>query len=246
MTDPRQDHWRLQVHESVASTSDLCRALAADGEPEGLAVLARRQSQARGSRGRDWSSPEGNLSLSVLLRPREPAHEAGQWSLLAAVAVADALVQFLPDAGVLRLKWPNDVLLNGAKLAGILVDAAAGPEGVLDWLVIGIGVNLAVAPDVPRRRVACLADIVPPPTPEAFAVPLLDRLHHWRLVRARHGFGPIRAAWLERAPATGSEVTLRIGERRVIGGFAGLGDDGTLLLDADGRVRAFAAGEVLL
>ncbi len=188
----------------------------------------------------------GNLSLSVLLRPREPAREAGQWSLLAGVALAEALTPYLPDPAALRLKWPNDVLLNGGKLAGILVDSAAGADGALDWLVIGIGVNLAVAPAVPGRPVACLADVAVPPAPEAFAPALLARLWHWGEQRAAHGFAPLRAAWLARAPAPGGAVTLRLGDRQIVGGFAGLGDDGCLLLDTDGGVRAFATGEVLL
>ena len=245
MTDARQNPWRLQIHEVVASTSDLCRTLAVAGEPDGLAVLALRQSQARGSRGRDWAAPAGNLSLSVLLRPRERARDAAQWSLLAGVAVTEALAPYLPDPSALRLKWPNDVLLHGGKLAGILVDSAAGAGGEVDWLVIGIGVNLAVAPAMPGRVVACVADVALPPPPRDFAVALLARLHHWREARARDGFAPVRAAWLDHAPAFGSHVTLRMGDRQLGGGFAGLGDDGGLLLDTDGRVQAFATGEVL-
>lgn len=245
MTVDRQDSWRLQVHDVLPSTSDFCRARAADGEPDGLAVLALRQTRARGSRGRDWTSPAGNLSLSVLLRPREQAREAGQWSLLAGVALADALAPVVPDPALLRLKWPNDVLLGGAKLAGILVDSAAAPDGALDWLVIGIGVNLAVAPDVPGRAVACVADVAAPPSPEAFAAVLLARLADWRGVRAREGFAAVRRAWLGRAAAPGSAVTLRLGERLIGGDFAGLADDGALLLNTEGRIRAFATGEVL-
>jgi BirA family transcriptional regulator, biotin operon repressor / biotin---[acetyl-CoA-carboxylase] ligase len=112
--------------------------------------------------------------------------------------------------------------------------------------VIGMGANLAVAPDVPGRTVACLAHHVAPPPPERFAATLLARLDHWRAVRVAEGFAPIRAAWLVRAPEPGSAVTLRLGEQTLAGSFAGLGDDGSLLLAAGGRVRAFATGEVLL
>jgi BirA family transcriptional regulator, biotin operon repressor / biotin---[acetyl-CoA-carboxylase] ligase len=245
VSQPRQPVWRLQVHEVLGSTSDLCGELAAGGEPAGLAVLARRQTQGRGSRGRDWNSPAGNLFLSVLLRPEERARDAAQWSLLAGVALAESLAEHLPDASALLLKWPNDVLLNGRKLAGVLVDSCADAAGMVEWLVIGIGVNLAVAPEVPGREVACLADLAPPPAPERFAENLLARLGHWQHIRHAQGFAPVRAAWLARAPRPGSRVTLRLGERKLGGGFVGLGADGSLLLVADGRVQAFAAGEVL-
>jgi BirA family biotin operon repressor/biotin-[acetyl-CoA-carboxylase] ligase len=242
----RQRPWRLQIHEVLPSTSDLCRKAAVAGEPEGLAVLARRQTQGRGSRGRAWESPAGNLFFSVLLRPAQRAREAGQWSLLAGMALGEALADYLPAASDLRLKWPNDVLLRGKKLAGILVDSSADAEGMLEWLVIGIGVNLTVAPEVPGRAVACVAEVASPPLPEALAETLLARLDHWRGIRQTQGFAPVRAAWLARAPQPGSQVTLRHGESLLSGGFAGLGEDGSLLLATDAGMRAFATGEVLL
>jgi BirA family biotin operon repressor/biotin-[acetyl-CoA-carboxylase] ligase len=237
--------WRLQVYDVLPSTSDWCRDLAVAGEPAGLAVLARRQTHGRGSRGRDWQSPSGNLFLSVLLRPDDRARSAAQWSLLAAVALLEALFPFLPDASVLRLKWPNDVMLHGRKLAGILVDSSAGTAGLLDWLVIGIGVNLAVAPVVAGRDLACLADVADAPVPEAFASFLLARLGYWQRVRALEGFQPVRSAWLAHTAAPGTPISLRLGSRVVEGMFSGLGDDGSLRLLRDGRVETFATGEVL-
>jgi BirA family transcriptional regulator, biotin operon repressor / biotin---[acetyl-CoA-carboxylase] ligase len=133
VSELRQDFWRLRVHEVLPSTSDLCRSLAADGEPAGLAVLARRQTRGRGSRGRDWESPPGNLFLSVLLRPAGRARDAAQWSLLAGVALGEAFAAYLPDASMLRLKWPNDVLVGGKKIAGILVDSSADAAGMVGW-----------------------------------------------------------------------------------------------------------------
>lgn len=245
MTPPRQDIWRLAIHEVLPSTSDLCRTLAAAGEPEGFAALARRQTAGRGSRGRDWQSPPGNLFLSALLRPREPARHAAQWSLLAGVALAEALSPRLPDPSALRLKWPNDLLLADAKLAGILVDSAAGADGGLDWLVIGVGANLAVAPEVPGRAVAALAEVAPAPPPEDVARDFLAALDVWRRRRLLDGFAPIRAAWLARAPEIGAPISLRIGAETLGGGFAGLGEDGSLLMQTGGRVHAFGAGEVL-
>jgi BirA family biotin operon repressor/biotin-[acetyl-CoA-carboxylase] ligase len=236
----------LKIVEVLPSTSDLCRTLAEAGEPDGLAVLARRQTQGRGSRGRAWQSPVGNLSLSVLLRPKERARDAGQWALLAAVALAETIAGYLPDAGALSLKWPNDVLLGGRKLAGVLVDATLDEQGGLRTAIIGMGVNLAVAPDLPDRPTTCLAAFVAPPEPEAFAAILLERLAHWRLVRLTEGFAPVRAAWLRHAQAPGSPMSIKIGDEILGGVYAGLGEDGSLLLQAGGRVRAFSTGEVLL
>jgi BirA family biotin operon repressor/biotin-[acetyl-CoA-carboxylase] ligase len=240
--------WRLRSFPSLDSTSDLCAKLAAAGEPEGLAIMALRQTAGRGSRGRHWESPVGNLYLSVLLRPPGMLGEGGRWALLTAVALAEALAGLLPDPGLLSLKWPNDVLLDGRKVSGILLDATAKPGGAIDWLVIGCGVNLTHAPEVPGRRTACVAEFAPAPAPapEAMAHRLLDRLAHWRGVRALEGFGPIRAAWLARAQPVGTRVQLVYNGRLLGGTFAGLADDGSLLLATGGRVEAFATGEILL
>lgn len=246
MTASRRGLWRLETYESVASTSGLCRARAQDaGEVEGLAVLARRQTAGRGTNGRAWQSPEGNLYLSLLLRPAEPARTAAQWSLLAAVALAGTIAAHVPDAHLVSLKWPNDVLLRGRKLAGILTESAARPDGMLDWLVIGFGANLAVAPTVPDRATACLAEVAPPPSPASFAQALMDAIDTWRAARAREGFGAVLAAWLARGPALDMPLRLRCGDDTRQGRFAGLAPDGSLLLATEAGVRAFAAGEVI-
>ena len=238
--------WRLEIHESLPSTADLCRARAEAGEAAGLAILARRQVAGRGTRGRVWAGAEGNLFLSVLLRPPGTARAASQWSLLAGVALADALATHLPDPTALAVKWPNDLLLHGRKVAGILVESAGDGAGGLSWLSFGLGANLAVAPCVPGRPTACLAEVAPPPAPEALAGEVLDALARWCAVHAQSGFAPIRAAFLARAPAQGTRITLRLGDRMLGGAFAGLAEDGSLLLRAGGRLQAFAAGEVTI
>lgn len=225
--------WRLRHFEMVESTSDLCVTLAQTGEPAGLAVLAVRQTHGRGSRGREWQTLPGNLALSVLLRPSHP--EVGHWALLAAVALADAL-----DAAPVQVKWPNDIMLDGRKLGGVLVDTAWAPAGGLAWLVIGFGANLCAAPDL--RNVAvmpCAWDA------RVVAHRVLARLDHWTVALARDGFGPVRQAWLDRGPALGDLLRLTLGRDQVAGTFAGLADNGALLLQSGGKVRAFATGQVL-
>lgn len=237
--------WRLQVFDSLPSTSDYLLKLARADEPEGLAVLARLQTAGRGSRGRSWTAPAGNLNLSVLLRPQGDAGDAGRWALVAGLALHDALASFLADASALRLKWPNDVLLHGRKLAGILVESALDQAGRLQWLIIGLGANLAGAPDLPDRPAISLAEHGTAPAPEAVARVLLDRLAHWRQVWSRQGFAPLRAAWLDRAHPAGTPLLVRQASGTVAGDFAGLSATGALLLNTDAGLREFATGEVL-
>ncbi|HTW29794.1 MAG TPA: biotin--[acetyl-CoA-carboxylase] ligase [Acetobacteraceae bacterium] len=237
--------WRLRRYETLDSTSDLCRTLAEQGEPEGLAVLAGRQTRGRGRGGRAWDTPAGNLALSVLLRPAGEAAAAAHWALLAGVVFVEALTGFLPDASVLALKWPNDVLLRGRKLAGILVESALRSDQRLDWLVIGFGANLAAAPDVPGRATASVAEIVPPPAPETVVATLLDRLAAWCERYEREGLAPVLPAWRARAHPLGTMLTVRQGVATVEGAFAGLAEDGTLLLQTGGTVHRFPAGEIL-
>lgn len=240
MTASAPPGWRLRRYETLESTSDLCVALAVAGEPDRLAVLAARQTHARGSRGRTWQTLPGNLALSVLLRPRNLANQAGQWALLAAIALAEAVEAAAPGT-VLRVKWPNDVLLGGAKAGGILIDTALNAVGRLDWLVLGFGANLAAAPDLPQPAAA----VPGAPDPHRVAANLLARLDHWDRIRLLDGFAPIRRAWMDRGPAPGSNMRVRWGNKDLGGTFAGLGEDGALLLQSGGRVRALPTGEVL-
>ncbi len=236
--------WRLRVEDSLPSTSDLLLRLAAAGEPAGLSVLARRQTAGRGRDGRAWDSPAGNLSVSVLLRPDAPARQAPLFGLLAAVALAEALSTFLPDPAAIRLKWPNDLLLGGAKLAGMLCESSADAAGRIEWLVIGLGANLAHAPALPERPTACLGALVPAPAPEAVAARLLQGFDGWLRLVAAEGFAPVLGAWASRGPQDGDPLSVRRGASRLDGRFAGLAPDGSLRLDVGGAIRSIASGEV--
>ena len=240
MTPP--EGWRLELHEELASTSDHLISRAEKGEPGCLAILARRQAAGRGRSGRSWDSPPGNLYLSVLLRPSGPVREAAQWGLLAGVALVEAARELDPEPATLRLKWPNDLLRGGAKCAGILAESSLGPDGMTAWLVLGFGVNLAAAPALPDRATTCLGRAEPP---EAFAARLLRRLDHWCAVRRHAGFAPVREAWEAAGPVRGQVILARVGAERIAGGFAGLGEDGSLRLETAGGLRSIAGGEVL-
>jgi len=238
--------FRLECHEVLESTSTLLKQRAEDGAAEGLAIQALRQSAGRGRQGRGWDSPAGNLYLSVLLRPAVPLREAPQWSFVAAVALAETLNALLPEAAALKLKWPNDLLLQGAKAAGILVETGVAPSHALDWICIGMGVNIATKPSLPDRPTACLAEYLPePPAPDSLAAALLQNLVLWHDTRLRQGFDPIRDAWLCHAPAMGAPVSVRRDGALLEGSFAGLSPEGGLKLAKGSEVQLILAGEII-
>jgi BirA family biotin operon repressor/biotin-[acetyl-CoA-carboxylase] ligase len=214
----------------------LCVARAKAGEPAGLAIQALRQTAGRGSRGRSWTAPVGNLNFSVLLRPETPAASAGLFSLLAGVATAQAIKNLRPTLTP-TLKWPNDILLDGAKLAGVLIDAAtSGPH--VDWLVIGIGINLAVAPEIPGRTTTSLAAHAI--TPHEAADALLASLSRWHDASAE----TILETWVRHGPPVGTPLTVTTPP--CTGRFAGLSPIGELLLDTDAGTKIISTGEVML
>jgi BirA family biotin operon repressor/biotin-[acetyl-CoA-carboxylase] ligase len=226
-------------HAVLVSTMDEARALALAGAPDGTVVVARRQTAGRGRQGRAWFSPEGNLHASILLRPGLPAARLTELGFVVALAVADAVDALLPG-GRARLKWPNDVLVAGAKIAGILVELIEDGAAI-----VGVGVNLAHLPEAalyPVTSLACLGAAAGVDKTLLHLLAALEaRLAEWRSV----GFAPVRSAWLARGPAIGETVRVRLGQQTTHGSFAGLDADGALLIATDGEPRRFAAGEVL-
>ncbi len=202
------------------------------GDPGHLAILADAQTVGRGSRGRAWASPPGNLNLSVLLRPGQGHPEPGRWALLAAVSLHEALS---PYADGLMLKWPNDVLLHGAKLAGILIDSEPGEAG---FVVIGLGANLAAAPPVAGRATARL----PPPAPLATTIAerVVAALDRWGVRETPC----LVEAWLARAHPIGTRLDVRTPQRVISGAFAGLTDAGELRVV--GEAHSISSAEVFL
>ena len=235
----------IEWHESVVSTSDRLKALARGGASEWTVVAADRQTGGRGREGRTWVSPAGGLYLSVLLRPR--ADVASRLPLAAGVAVAEAAEEHGVTA---ELKWPNDVLVGGRKLAGILSEAASGAEGV-DWVVLGIGVNVALdeaaLPAELRGTTASLSgETGRAPRPTAVAAAVLSRLAVWYDALDA---SPARvvSAWRDRAVAWwGERVDVRVGGGPVSGRLVGIDEEGALILVTDsGEIRRVLSGEVL-
>ncbi len=237
--------WRIERHDTLDSTSDACVARAKLGEAAGLVIMANRQTSGRGRSGRSWQSPPGNLYVSVLLRPDAAAATSGLWSLLAGLALAEALQPFLPPATRAVLKWPNDVLIGEAKLAGVLIDAAI-EQARFSWLVIGFGANLASSPTfgpgVPGRQATSLAAHGGAADPALVIATLLPRLDHWRGDIETGDGARLRAAWLACAHPHGSPITADGG--RIAGKFAGITAEGALLLARDARIETLRTGEI--
>jgi BirA family biotin operon repressor/biotin-[acetyl-CoA-carboxylase] ligase len=232
------DGWTLVALQSVGSTNDEAARLADNGAPEGTVVWAREQTGGRGRRGRRWVSPPGNLYTSTILRPNCPAARAAELGFVAALAVAD----IVPPERAVRVKWPNDVLVDSGKVAGILPESAIGQDGKAEHVVVGIGVNVGFAPQLPEMRYpgAMLGGTVESAL-EKLAAALAVRLDQWR----RDGFDAIRAAWLAKAGPVGLDVDVKLGEELVQGRFAGIDNDGALLLDTPAGPRKIVAGELL-
>ncbi len=258
---PLPQGYTLIERESVASTNDEAARLAAEGAPDGTVVWARCQTAGRGRRGRQWLSPEGNLYCSVLMRPGVPLAQAAALSLVAAVAAGDTVAGLLPAGRRVQLKWPNDVLVEGAKIAGLLLEAsgtvgarrssedggrttpAAG--GPVDWIVLGCGINVALHPADGPLATDLSCERGGPLSVAPVLVSLLDTLRHWRGRWETAGIAPIREAWLARARGLGETIAVRLPREEIQGIFEGLDDTGALVLRlADGSARTISAGDV--
>lgn len=232
------DGWRLFPLDIVGSTNDEATRLADDGAAEGTVVWAREQIGGRGRRGRSWASPRGNLYTSTILRPDCAVARAAELGFVAALAVGD----IVPPGRAVRLKWPNDVLVDGGKVAGILLESAISQDGRVQHVVAGIGVNVGFAPQLPEMRYpgAALGGTVEAAL-EGLTAAFAARLARWR----RDGFEAVRNDWLAKAGPLGAEVDVRLGTELVRGGFAGLDREGALLLDTTTGLRRIVSGELL-
>jgi BirA family transcriptional regulator, biotin operon repressor / biotin---[acetyl-CoA-carboxylase] ligase len=240
---------RLEHYDSIGSTNDEAMARARAGDAGRLWIVADEQTKGRGRSGRPWSSPRGNLLASLLLRAPCPPAASPQIGFVAAVALHQALreVTGLPGSR-LALKWPNDVLLDGAKLAGILVEGTTVPnargQGDLA-VVLGFGVNLvAHPPDTPYPATDCAQAGVPVTRGALFAAlseRILDGLSLWR---EGAGFADIRLEWLARAQGLGKPILVRRPEGDRRGTFRDLDGEGRLLLEDSTGLTVIQAGDV--
>ncbi|TDL84230.1 biotin--[acetyl-CoA-carboxylase] ligase [Palleronia sediminis] len=204
-------------------------------------IFSRAQTGARGRQGRPWAMPPGSFAATLMMRPTGTAGWAALRSFMAANALFETLTHYVAR-GRLSLKWPNDVLLDGGKLAGILLETRGGAGGV-DWLAIGIGVNLGTAPEM---RDAAFSPVALDPAPDPRAV--LDRLAGYyatqESILERLGFEPIREKWLRHAARLGEIVTARTPRGEITGRFVTLDEGGRLVLDTAHGERRIAAADI--
>jgi BirA family biotin operon repressor/biotin-[acetyl-CoA-carboxylase] ligase len=241
------DKARVLRFDSIDSTSSEAFRRAAAGDPGDLWITAGRQLKGRGRRNRAWTSELGNLYASLLLRPPVSVGRAGELSFVAAVALCDAVAAAAPALSPkLALKWPNDLMVSGRKLSGILLESSARTGAPLEAVVIGFGVNCASHPESADYPVTSLkaegATVSPADLLEALMDSFSAAYGVWALGQ---GFASVRALWLARAAGLGETITVRLANREIRGTFEALGPDGALAVrGADGTLQHIAAGEV--
>lgn len=238
--------FRLAVYDAIGSTSTEALARASAGDPGKLWVVAREQTAGHGRRGRPWQTARGNLAASVLLAQAGPSPAAATLGFAAGQALHDALRAVAPGLQKLQLKWPNDVLLDGAKVAGILLEAVT-LSGARTSVVIGIGVNVESAPQGMAYPVTSLAESGVDLSAETLFMALAEAwVEQEKVWNEGRGFAAIREKWLSRAAGLGAPITIRMSEDDVLHGiFETIDDEGRLVLRApSGSKRAISAGEV--
>ena len=236
--------------DALDSTNADARRRAEAGEGGPLWITALEQTAGRGRRGRAWSTGSHNLAATLLLTTDRSPADVARIAFVSALAVADLADAFVPPA-LVTVKWPNDVLVDGRKLSGSLIESGRMTDGRL-WLALGIGVNLAEAPKAVERPATAIADhlrsdVAAPPSPkEALAiltVAVAKRMALWEM----GGFEAVVAAWSARAANLGQRCTAALPNESVEGVAEALEPDGALRLRLDdGSVRRVTAGDVFL
>jgi|CXWL01.1.fsa_nt_gi BirA family biotin operon repressor/biotin-[acetyl-CoA-carboxylase] ligase len=238
----------VEFFDEIDSTILEARRRADCGEVTPTWLVAKRQTAGRGRRGRAWASLEGNLFATYLFSTTRPPGEIALLGFATGLAIAET-VDAMIGAGRATLKWPNDVMIDGAKAAGILLDSGSLGSGET-WAALAFGVNLAVAPSAIDQPTSCLRAALPldamTPEPQAFLVALRPRLEMWDARLAAEGFEPLRKAWLTRAHGLGAEARVTLGAQTIDGRIVGLSSRGELELETESGRRLIAAGDVLL
>lgn len=241
---------RYHFHTTLDSTNREAMTLAHNGFPEGTVIVADQQTQGRGRYGRVWASPPGlNLYFSLLLRPPIAVCQASQLTLLAGLALVETVVGM--GVGEALLKWPNDIMVNGRKLAGILAEMASDGERIR-FMVIGVGVNVNGSathfPAEIAQRAITMAEILHKELVRGLLlVEFLRLFEYWYLRYLQEGFAPIRQGWLAHSALLGRQVQVALPQGGMVGEAMNLDEDGFLLVkESNGIVSRVMAGDVAL
>lgn len=236
---------RVEEIPEIDSTNEACRQRALQGEAAGLVIRADLQTKGRGRRGRDWVSPKGNLYTSILLQPARPAGEIATLGFVAVLALGDAVQAILPPTTQVSHKWPNDLLLNGRKASGILLETQTIP-GAAPFVILGIGVNILSHPaDTPYPVTDLLANGAALISPQELLERLLAAFAPAYAAWEQGGFAAIEPAWRRRAVGIGQPIEVRLQSGSLHGTFRDLDSDGALRLALpEGGERRISAGDV--
>lgn len=233
--------WQIQRFDEVPSTQDIATENARNGAPAGTVIVASSQSRGRGRSGNVWDSRTGNLFCSIILRPDIEPSQSGQYSFLIAIALNRALSDIANDAHAIKNKWPNDVLVDGKKIAGILLEAVL-EEDALDAMIIGVGINITHSPE---DKIFLNALVQSPETAERFLPAFLAHLAEVLDEYEREGFAGLREEWLDQALNLHQPIKVRLPNTVLDGVFEGLAPDGALTLRlANGDIKVIHSGEV--
>ena len=235
----------IETFDEIDSTMMEASRRAARGDLGPVWLLAKKQNAGRGRRGRTWVSDEGNLYVTYLAPADRPPQELALVGFAAGLAICDAVKEEIGRGWDTRIKWPNDVMIEGAKASGLMLDSGATPDG-RPWAALGLGVNLVSAPQSIDQLTTYLAAYQEPTDPYSFLSALRPRLAYWDEVLLQEGFEPLRAAWLDCAYGLGETIHVTVGAQLLKGRLAGLSPRGDLILDTESGRRLIAAGDVLL
>ena len=234
------------VLDTVDSTNVEARRRAEAEAPDGTLIQAVTQTQGRGRRGRHWESPTGNLYMSLILRPDCSVVAGLDVTFVSAIAMCDALAAIVPPLVGVAAKWPNDILINGRKVAGILLESASGSSGKLRWLVVGVGVNIQSFPkrtEYPATSLNFEGAVNTGPTEVLGGFARCFK--RWFDIWGNEGFAAILEAWLQRAAGLGEMIEVRLPDERFTGRFVDLDESGSLIIELEsGERRSVTTGDV--
>lgn len=238
--------FKIEAYDEVPSTNDIAKELWHAGRPEGTVITANVQTRGRGRMGRRWISPTGNLYCSVILKPKKPIRSLSELSFVAALAVGETIADFFPEKKAVTYKWPNDVLVGGQKIAGILLETEGSQPDAQD-VIVGVGINCASYPDQVTYPATSLADWMgTTPDPKNVLSDFLKNLRLYYNKWLKDGFSVIRPMWLEKAHGMGGKITLAVNGRVFTGAFLDINDRGELLVrNYQGEIDVISSAEVL-
>lgn len=235
-------NFKIEVYGTLPSTQDVVMLRGLQDEKEGLVVQSLIQSAGRGRQGNIWVSELGNLYMSILIRPECHANKAGQLSFITSLAILNAIKKVVKAETKVNVKWPNDVLVNNKKVAGLLLESDIDFKGYVHYMAIGIGINILSNPE----DAICLSEVKNEkplaihPFRDLVLLEFKELYSDWR----NNGFSKIKSSWLKHVINLNNEIHVRLANEEKTGVFRGINSHGALLLEVEGQQIEISSGEV--